>query len=307
MAAVVIAATVTFLGFRPALPLAVRILVITLSGLATAVIYLIYRQGFGELEDGIGGLAQSLFGFSLPYPSYVPVWKVGMVMLALFFIFTTIYSGLMSLDDRERGLGLGLLAVTGLGLSNPQLVLMAAAGHLLLIDTLTREAQSRPQSDPDLPIEAIFGAVAQQFGLPPPVVLENRWGAVVAVRGDVEGTTLDLRARPRRHGGWDLTLRSGMMGRGRADVELLPDASQGGIRPPHAISRTHRVRGSVRALEDRGDAPLDALAPFHEARIRFWSAGVEVEFGRHLTALEPDGLSMLVRALSRWPTTSEDP
>ena len=57
-----------------------------------------------ELEDGIGGLAQSLFGFTLPYPTYVPGWKIIVVTVALFFVFATVYGGLMSWNERVRGL-----------------------------------------------------------------------------------------------------------------------------------------------------------------------------------------------------------
>jgi hypothetical protein len=129
MFTVIVAACITFWAFRPEMPKPIRALVMVLSALATTLIYLIYHRGFGELEDGIGGLAQSLFGFVLPYPSYVSVWKILLVTVALFFVFATVYGGLMSWNERVRGLALGLLAITGIGLSNPQLVLMLVAGH----------------------------------------------------------------------------------------------------------------------------------------------------------------------------------
>jgi hypothetical protein len=300
MVSIVASAAFTFWAFRPEMPRPVRILVIALSALATTLLYLIYRRGFGDLEDGIGGLAQSLFGFALPYPTYVPGWKIVVVTVALFFVFATVYGGLMSWNERVRGLALGLLAITGIGLSNPQLVLMLVAGHLLWIDTLVDRKQSEPAA-PALPIEDLLSRAAELLGVPAPIVLEAAEGAVVSVRGEVEGTTIDVRARPLPAGRWVLVVRTGVMGRGRPDVELAPDPGEGGQRPTHAIGRTHRVRGQLRALEAVGDGALDALLPFVDAHARFWAAGVEVELGRDLSRLDAAVLHQLVRALSMRP------
>jgi hypothetical protein len=298
MITIVVAACFTFWAFRPEMPKPVRALVIALSALATTLLYLIYRRGFGELEDGIGGLAQSLFGFTLPYPTYVAGWKIVIVTIALFFVFATVYGGLMSWNERVRGLALGLLAITGIGLSNPQLVLMLVAGHLLWIDTLVDRQGQAEVAGPRQPVEDVLSEAALLLGLPAPVVLETAEGAVVSVRGDLEGTSVDLRARPLHAGRWLMTVRAGVMGRGRPEVELTPEPSSAGERPPHEIGRTHRVRGSVRALEQVGDGALDALVLFADARARFWSAGAEVELGRDLSRLDAAGLDSLVRALA---------
>jgi hypothetical protein len=298
MITIVVAATFTFWAFRPEMPRAVRVLVIVLSALATTLLYLIYRRGFGELEDGIGGLAQSLFGFTLPYPSYVPGWKVIIVTIALFFVFATVYGGLMSWNERVRGLALGLLAITGIGLSNPQLVLMLVAGHLLFIDTLVDKRGRVEEVAPARPVEDVLAEVAELLGLPSPVVLETPEGAVVSVRGDLEGTAIDLRARPLPATKWALTVRTGLIGRGRADVELMPEGGEGGERPSHDLGRTHRVRGPLRGLETVGDGVLDALVPFATAHAKFWSAGCEIDLGRDLSRLDPTVLRALVRALA---------
>jgi hypothetical protein len=298
MVTIVVAAAITFWAFRPEMPRPVRVLVVVLAALATTLLYLIYHRGFGELEDGIGGLAQSLFGFTLPYPSYVPAWKILVVTIALFAVFSTVYGGLMSWNERVRGLALGLLAITGIGLSNPQLVLMLVAGHLLFIDTLLDKAGAAEAVAPRQPVEEVLSEAADLLGLPSPVVLETAEGAVVSVRGDLEGTSIDLRARPLHAGRWVMIVRAGVMGRGRPDAELTPEAGNSGGRPAHEIARTHRVRGSIRALEGVGDGALDALVPFVDARARFWTAGAEVDLGRDLSRLDAAGLHTLVRALA---------
>ncbi len=297
MLAVIAAALVSFWAFRPDMPRPVRFIVIMLSALATSLLYLVYRRGFGQLEDGIGGLAQSLFGFSLPYPSYVPGWKIITVCLALFCIFSVVYGGLLSWDERIRGLALGLFAVTGIGLSNAQLVLMASAALLLVVHTLLDEGGSETLAAP-FPVEDVLRDAARSVGLPAPVVLETAEGSVVSVRGDLDGSPIDLRARPAKTGTgtWRLTLRAGIMGRGRPNVELTPDRTDAGQRPAHEIARTHRVRGEARVLEDLDDEQLDALTPFATATAKFWDAGIEVELGSDLSGLDGDRLGDLLRA-----------
>lgn len=298
MASVVAAAGFTYWAFRPTMPPPVRIIVMALAGLATALMYIIYRRGFGQLEDGIGGLAQSLFGFTLPYPNYVSDWKIVVVTFALFFIFSTVYGGLMSSDGRDRGLALAMLAVTGIGLSNPQLTLMVAAGHLLWLHTLVEGNGASATASPEAPVEEVLRDAANLLALPDPVVLETAKGAVVSVRGDFDGLPVELRARPGRGGAWSVTLKVGTLGRGRPDVELTPDPTDAGQRPAHAIGRTHRTVGSPRALELIGDGPLDALEPFPDARARFFAAGSEFDFGRDLGALEAATLDRLIRAIA---------
>lgn len=298
MASIVAASAFTYWAFRPSMPPPVRIIVMALAGLATALMYIIYRRGFGQLEDGIGGLAQSLFGFTLPYPNYVSDWKIVVVTFALFFIFSTVYGGLMSTHARGRGLALAMLAVTGIGLSNPQLALMVAAGHLLWLHTLVEGSDAPAAVPPGTPVEDVLRQTADLLALPDPVVLETAKGAVVSVRGDFDGLPIEIRARPGRTGAWSLTLKAGMLGRGRPDVELVPDPTEAGQRPTHAIGRTHRTLGSPRALELVGDPALDALEPFPDVRARFFAAGSEFDFGRDLSELQAKSLDRLVRALA---------
>jgi hypothetical protein len=174
---------------------------------------------------------------------------------------------------------------------------MLVAGHLLWIDTLVEKGDTEAAA-PAQPVEDVMSKAADLLGLPAPVVLETVEGAVVSVRGDLHGTAIDVRARPMPAGRWLMTVRTGVMGRGRPDVELTPDRGEGGERPTHEISRTHRVRGSVRALESLGDEALDALVPFIDARARFWAAGAEIDLGRDLSGLDAEGLGNLVRAMA---------
>ena len=295
MASVVLAAAVAFWAFRPQMPRPVRFVVIALSAFLTALLYMVYVHplGFGKLEDGVGGIAQSLFGFSLPYPTFVAGWRVVVVCIAVFFILSVVYGGLLSWDERLRGLALGLYAIAGIGVSNPQLTLMVSAALLLVVHTLLVSPDPATSTAEDLPVEDIMRDAADLLDLPAPVVLE---GTVVSVRGDLGGTTLDLRARPAPGGGWKLSFRVGVIGRGRPVLELVPSEGSGGARPPHELARTHRAIGDVRHLEDVDDAQLDALQPFTGARARYWDAGVEIDLGRDLHDLDAPRLAALLQS-----------
>lgn len=295
MASVIMASALAFWAFRPQMPRPVRFLVIALAAFVTALLYMVYVHplGFGRLEDGIGGIAQSLFGFSLPYPTFVGSWRVVLTCVAVFFILSVVYGGLLSWDERLRGLALGLYAITGIGVSNPQLALMASAALLLLVHTLvTPAASSAAAGSADVPVEDIFKDAADLLDLPAPVVLE---GTVVSVRGDLDGAPLDLRARPRRGGGWQISLRVGIIGRGRPVLELTPAGGHGGSRPAHELGLTHRAVGDVRRLEDVDDSQLDALQPFSSAKARYWDAGLEIDLGVDLDDLDAPRLAALLR------------
>lgn len=303
MTSVVVVAFVVFIAFRPELSKPLRLLVLVLSGLATFLMAVTYWVAYGRLEDDLGGLAQSIFGFTLPYPSYVPIWKIVPVALAIFCMFAVVYGTLMDPKHRGRGVSLGLLAVAGLGLSNPQLALMVAAGMFVLVDSLRREdattTSQSPRKDPERPMEDLLAATATRLDLPPPVILETARGPVVALRGEFEGTHLELKARPQRQGGWLVELHVGVVGRSKPDVELLPERGSSGVRPAHLLSRTHKIRGDARTLEHLGDDALDALLPFETAHVRLWSAGATVRLGPDLARLDDRTISDLLRALSR--------
>ncbi|MEM6290792.1 MAG: hypothetical protein AAGA54_05985 [Myxococcota bacterium] len=119
---------------------------------------------------------------------------------------------------------------------------------------------------------------------------------MVSLRGDLDGTDLDLRARPTRGGGWRLSFRAGVIGRGRPLLELAPAAGDRGPRPAHELARTHRAVGDVRRLEAVDDAQLDALTPFSRANAKFWDAGIEVDLGSDLTGLDAPRLAALLSA-----------
>lgn len=297
MASVVLASGVAFWVFRPQMPRPVRFIVIAISAFVTALLYMVYVHplGFGKLEDGVGGIAQSLFGFSLPYPTFVASWRVVLTCIAVFFILSVVYGGLLSWDERLRGLALGLYAITGIGVSNPQLALMATAALLVVVYSLLRpsDAEAAKIARADVPVEDILRDTADLLDLPAPVILE---GTVVSVRGDLGGTNLDLRARPRRAGGWQVSFRVGIIGRGRPVLELTPAGGRGGSRPAHELGQTHRAVGDVRRLEEVDDAQLDALQPFIEAKARYWDAGVEIDLGEDLGDLDAQRLAALLRS-----------
>jgi hypothetical protein len=299
MAAMVAAALVAFGAFRPSMAQSVRTLVLVFSGVATVMLYYFYRHGFGELEAGLGGLAQSMFAFSLPYPSYVPAWQVWGVMLGLFAMFGAAYAGLVSPGQRARGVALSLLVVTGLGLSTPPLVLMTGAAALLWLDSIsTGGAGSVSPQPPPSPMEAILEGLAKRLGLPGVVVLEGSDRALLAVRGDRNDTPVDVRARPTKHGSWDVTVVVGLLGRGRAVLGLDPEPGDDGPRPAHRLGRTHRARGQVRQLELCDDALFDALLPFPGVRVELWDAGSRVRLGDDLSQLDDERLATLIEHLA---------
>lgn len=297
MATMVAASLVAFVVFRPSAAPSVRTLVLAFSGVATVMLYYFYRRGFGELEAGLGGLAQSMFAFSLPYPSYVPAWQVWVVMLGLFAMFAAAYGGLVSPGQRVRGMALAMLIVTGLGLSTPPLVLMTVAAALLWIDS-TSAGSSAATQPPPAPMEEILEAFAGRVQLPGVVVLDDGGRALLAVRGELGETPLDLRARPGAQGGWDVTLTVGLLGRGRPVLGLDPEPGDDGPRPAHLLGRTHRARGQVRRLELLDDALFDALLPFPDARLELWEAGSRVRLGVDLAQLDDEHLATLARALA---------
>jgi hypothetical protein len=301
MGSIVVAATAAFVLFRPRITMPLRVLVVVSSALVTAILYILYRRGFGELEDDVGGLAQSLFGFPLPYPNYVSDTRIFLCMLGLFFMLHVVYASLVSTHDRHRGVALGLLWVAGLGLTNPQLGLMVGAGLLLLIDTSIVDEREFvvTTTAPSTPVDEILLATAERLGLPPPVALADAPKTVVALRGEVSSTHVDIRARLVGADAWAIDVRIGVIGRGRPQVELVPDPGQAGHRPAHELGRTHRIRGSARELERVGDPVLDTMMPFPRCRARFWEAGTAIALGEDLDQLEPGRLARLVVRTAR--------
>lgn len=314
-AAIIAAAIATLLLLRPRVDLWVTVLVGAICLLGSAFFFWLYEHGFGELEDGLGGLLQSLFGFQLPYPSYVDTAKAAALMTGLFFIFVTVYSALVSTEDRIRGIALGLMMIAGLGFSSPHLVLMLGVGATLFIETLLPGAPYRElrrdglldfavPSDPDAAaavgssLQACFESLAERLHLEPPMQVQTDRGSLVAMHGELDGLPVDLRGRIERSGP-RVEIILGVPGDGDPEFELIPDRGQRGQRPAHLLSRSHRVAGDVRALEVFGDAPLDALSSFPTAYLRAWPAGVEVELGRDLAGLRVDNLEALVRGVTR--------
>ncbi len=291
MGAVIVASLAAMLLLRPQVDRILQLLATLGAGMMTLGLYRVYLQRFGDLEGDLGGLVRSLFGFDLPYPGYVPGWKLGGAMLGLFVLLTTLSGALISSRDHVRGLGLTIMVTAGLGLTDPQLVLMLTAGYLVLLDAtagappdeLPLKLRAEP---PPAPLETTLVALAERLGLPPPVALEQADGRVLSVRGELEHTHLQLRAREGRRG-WQVDLTLGVPGRDRPDVELVPGI--GG----------HRVRGNVRRLEALPEPLLAALAEYPSHHTRLWVGGVQLDFGRQLAGMDPDRLTRLLTQLIR--------
>jgi hypothetical protein len=325
-AAIVVTAIATLVLLRPRIEPWVMVVVGVLCLLGSSVFYFLYEQGFGEFEDGLGGLLQSLFGFQVPYPSYVDDVRSAALMMGLFFMFTTVYAALVSAEDRTRGIALALMLVAGLGFSSPHLVLMLGVGALLVIEGLLPgapyrelepgfdlaqfEAEIERATSPDHDQQAAIGAavfaciegLAERLGLEPPTRVETGpEGLAISLRGDLDGgAQLDVRARIDASAA-RLELVVGLAGRGEPVFELIPDPGSRGQRPTHLLARSHRVHGDLRKLEDFGDAPLDALTSFPTAYLRAWDGGFAIDLGRELHGLRVDNLEALVRALARVP------
>lgn len=307
IAIVGVATAVAFL-FRPRLETWARLMISVLCLLSTVFAWLLYDRGFGELEDGFDGLIRSFLGFALPYPAYVSEWKVLGMMVAMFFILSTVYASLVSTRDRNRGVPLALMAMAGLGLTSPHLVLMLGAAALLLIDGLMFEPESddepagsdrdRRGNDDEIELEAVLDGVAARLGFEPPISLAEGKDRMAHVSGELSKVSIDVRARNRR-GRWKIELTAGLAGRGTPSVELIPDSGKRGNRPAHAIGRTHRVVGAARDLESSGEQLMDSLIGFPTARVRMWPGGVSIEMGSALGRLDVDSLEALARASAR--------
>lgn len=319
-AALIVTGISTLVLLRPRLEHWVLAVVGIICLLGSMFAYYLYEHGFGELEDGLGGLLQSQFGFVVPYPSYVDDTRSAALMMGLFFMFVTVYAALVSAEDRVRGIALGLMVIAGIGFSSPHLALMFGTGALLVIEGMLPGAPDReldaapgysayvPQdleqaatpSDGQLArVHAVLDGLAERLGLDAPtVVATGPHAASIGLRGELGGAVLDVRARV-EPGAARIELSVGLPGRGDSVFELIPDPGKRGQRPAHLLARSHRVHGEMRALETFGDAPLDALTCFPTAYLRAWDGGVSVDLGRELVSLRVDHLEALVRSLAR--------
>ena len=303
MAGMVVAALVTFVGYRPRMPPVYMAMVSGLAGIFTVILYVAYKHRFGEYEAGLGGLVQSMFAFTPPYPTYVEAWKVMVVLLGVFGVVSAAYAGLVTPGERTRGVALALLLTAGLGLGTPALTLMALAAAMTWIDAGTQEPIGSGHRVPaPVAVERTLAAVSDALGVAAPVVLETERGTMVAIRGELEDIGLDLRARPIGHGdreSWEVELVVGVLGRDRPALELVPDPGGAGSRPSHPIGESHRARGRLREVEELDDVLLDALAPFGSAHSELWPDGSRVRFGGDLSAFDCERVAPLVRALVR--------
>ncbi|EDM78545.1 hypothetical protein PPSIR1_14945 [Plesiocystis pacifica SIR-1] len=334
-ATMVVASVLTLGLLRPRLDRWVTAVVGIICLFGSMLFYYFYEHGFGELEDGLGGLLQSLFGFQVPYPPYTDDLRSAALMLGLFFMFVTVYTALVSTEDRSRGLSLGLMLIAGLGLSSPHLALMVGAGALLFIETLLpgaphrelgawngwggspkvpewvkleeiddeedREAEGAGFAPNEADLRGTLEGLSERLAAAAPIAAEDDAGSTILVRDHLGDTPFELRARVPRRSPADVRveLTVGLPGRSEAAFELVPDTSERGPRPAHLLARSHRVIGDPRQLEAFGDEALDALTPFPTAYLRAWEAGAQVELGAELSRLRVDSLEALVRCLAR--------
>ncbi|MBX7082460.1 MAG: hypothetical protein K1X88_24860 [Nannocystaceae bacterium] len=292
----VLAAAALTVLLRPRPPRAIAIGMTLLSALSVATLYLVYRGSFGKLEDGLGPLVQSMLGFLPPYPEAVPTLVLVTVMVGAFLALQTAGGSLSADDARDRGIGLALVMVAGVGWSNPQLVLMSGVGlTLFAIDLDGVQAPPRP---PPRPLAQVFDELARMLQLEASTVAADRRGRRVlhALRGVHRGLPLELRAEL---DGERASVRGhiGSIGRGRPDALLVP--GPGANRPAHPLARTHAVQGSLRVLEHHGEGLLDACLPFSTLTLGLSGAGAEFSFGDDLHGFDDAPVAALLRALAR--------
>lgn len=276
-----------------------------LSGVCIASIWflwLLYERGFGVIEDGLDGLLRSFFGFSLPYPAYVNEWQILGVLTAIFLLSLTTYSALVSSEERNRGVGLALVVISGVGLTSPHLVLLAGAGVLSFVYAAVVEGpHDAKQVQASFPVPDLLTTLAARLGIDEPVSIDAGASSVTILRGEVDSAgravPLDIRARPKDLS-WQVDIRLGIEARDRPTLTLVPETGDRGPRPDHPIRETHRMTGEPRELERLSERPLDALTAFPLCKASFWPGGASVELGRDLGALSVDRLEAIVRAFA---------
>lgn len=269
------------------------IILTAIAGLSTATLYLVYRSKFGEVEDGLGPLAQSLIGFTPPYPEYLSQTTIIIVMLGAFMALQTAGASMTAEDARDRGIGLALVLVAGVGWASPQFVLMSTAGMLLFLSDL---GELPPTPQPlQRPVGELLRDLGERLALTPSEVAAKGGVTLFALRGAVADTTIDLRARSDRSR-TRIGVRLGVVSRTRPDVALEPGV--GSLSLAHPLARTHRMVGNARRLELHGDALLDACLPFPTLRLGLWPAGAELDFGADLSRVDAASLETLIKALA---------
>jgi len=306
---VVLVATLlaVLLLFPPRVEWWMLFMILLVSASASAFFYLLYIKDFGNFEGDQGALLQSFLGFNVPYREYVSDWKSTALMIGITLILTSVYGSLVSVQDRPRGVALGLIAVAGLSLGSPHLTLMVGAGALLFIDSLL-ESGPHPESSPS-DVGAIassdFAPVLAELALglntAPPVRIDAKEGPLTAMQGNTGDIRFGLRFRPQ---GRDprITLTVGYPGRDKPLIELIPAprSAKGprGKRPEHSISGTHRLSGNARLLEKIGDDALDSLSAFPRAHLQLWDAGACVDIRGPSVDLNAAQLESLIRSLA---------
>jgi hypothetical protein len=275
---------------------------IAIVALATsALAFALYRGGFGELEEGLGPLFTSLFGFPVPYPTRVPSWAPSVGSTAVFALVYVTYTLLVSATGRRLGAALGLLGLTGIGFTSPQLTLMAVAALLALPGAWWGDAEfdggpepGRERAAPDrAAVEAwaqTLAVTCDALGLPPPLDVQSDTGRVLAVDGQLGRTPLMLRARTRASdGAWTVELQLGALDRGGAIAELTAGAGGDG---------ELQVRGDGRALERLDERLLAAIRALDRAQVGIHPAGFSARLITRGRDPDAAALARLIRRLA---------
>jgi len=266
---IVITATTSFALVRPHDGPRLAGLVTLLCAVTAGLLHLVYRRGFGELEDGLGGLLLSLFGFNLPYPDYVAAWKAWPMSIAVFFMLAAIDRAIVSPSHRSIGVGLAIIALAGLGLRSPQLVLMLEAGFVVLFTALLEAPiPARAQSSDPGPVLEQLTLLAAKLELSAPFMVERAGRPVAVSQGHLGRTAIDVRVRATRDGEWHLRAEVGLLGKGSPELRIDPVARGHGL---------PRITGTRGARERLASEVVDALADLPHARVRIWAAGAELE------------------------------
>lgn len=305
----VVVALATAVTVRPRVELIIHGIV-GLASLGACMLFLwLYYRAYGNIEDGLGDILRSLFAFDvpLPYGQHPGWWKPAVVMVGVFFLLYTTYAAIVSAPTRPRGVALALMALAGMNLASPYLVLLLASGGMLFVDSLlmppgyrdatskvSRDATRREPSELPQRLEAL----AERLAFDAPLSVDAGRAKLWALSGSLDEVAVDLRVRV---GGRDrrIELTCGVLGQHDPVLSLLYDPGDHGQRPAHPAAADYRVEGELRHLELLGDRPLDALSALRNANMRCWDAGVLIELDRDDPALSVDRLEALVRAAAK--------
>ncbi len=290
MVTIGVTAAVALVLLRPALEMGLRVLILASSTVMIFGVSRMYQLRFGDIESDLGGLVRSLFGFELPYPGYLSTWTFALAAASLITLLFMIGSAISAVRDHQRGLGVGLMACAGLGLSSPQTVVMLCAGYLILLDAgLTDPPQPGPVAQAnDLTVDQVLAQMtelATGLSLPAPVSSSDGPRHVICVRDRPNGA-IELRARRDKHT-WQLVYRLGPPHETKPQLLI------------HCDDPTSPVcRGDIRRIERVRGELLQVLGQLPPVLVKIWPTGIRCEVSLAHGPIEPAVLRELHALLS---------